>query len=124
MRKDFAMQLKKILIVEDDLKVKAYLTTLFEDNGYAVCSAGDVPKALEVARAERPDLITLDLELPGEWGPRFYRKMSQDKDLKNIPVIVISGLTGNEYAVSKAVASITKPFDRDNLLRIVKENIG
>jgi DNA-binding response OmpR family regulator len=116
--------LKKILVIEDDPKVKSYLITLFEDNGYTVCSAGDVSEALNLARAERPDLITLDLELPGEWGPRFYRKMSQDKDLKNTPVIVISGMPSNEHAVGKAVASFTKPFDRDHLLRVVRENIG
>ena len=115
---------KKIMVIEDDPKVRAYLTSLFEDNGYAVCSAGDVSGALELAQAQRPDLITLDLDLPGEWGPRFYRKMSLEKDLKNTPVIVISGMSGNEYAVGKAVASLTKPFDRDQLLRIVKENIG
>jgi DNA-binding response OmpR family regulator len=120
---EVAMQ-KKILIVEDDPKIKAYLISLFEDNGYAVCSAGDVGEALDVARSERPSLITLDLDLPGEWGPRFYRRMSQDKDLKNTPVIVISGMPGNEYAVGKAVASLSKPFDRQHLLNIVKETIG
>jgi nucleotide-binding universal stress UspA family protein len=45
------------------------------------------------------------------------------KELKNIPVVVISGLTGNKYAISKAVASLSKPFDRDELLKIIKENI-
>ena len=115
---------KKILVVEDDPKVKSYLVSLFEDHGYVVCSAGDVSEALEVARSERPNLITLDLDLPGEWGPRFYRRMSQDKDLKNTPVIVISGMSGNEYAVGKAVASLSKPFDRQHLLNLVRETIG
>jgi DNA-binding response OmpR family regulator len=115
---------KKILVIEDDPKVKNYLVSLFGDNGYAVCSAEDVLEALKVVRAEEPDLITLDLELPGEWGPRFYREMSRDNDLKNIPVIVISGMPDNEFAVTNAVASLTKPFDRDQLLRIVKETIG
>ncbi len=114
---------KKILIIEDDPKVVDYLVSLFEDNGYQTFSAGDAAEGLELAKKEVPDLITLDLELPGEWGPRFYRKMSQEKNLKNIPVIVISGMTGIEHAVGRAVASITKPFDRDKLLGIVKDNI-
>jgi len=50
--------------------------------------------------------------------------MSQDPELKNIPVIVISGLSGNSYAITKAVASIKKPFDREELLGIVKDTIG
>jgi len=115
---------KKILIVEDDPAVAEYLTTLFEDNGYIVCSAMSAQEGFDVAQKEQPDLITLDLELPDEWGPRFYRKLSSDKDLKNTPVIVISGLSGNKYAVSKAVASFSKPFDRDKLIKVVKDTIG
>lgn len=91
--------MKKILVIDDDPKVVDYLTTLFEDNGYVAFSAGDVQEALEITQKEIPDLITLDLEMPGEWGPRFYRKMSLDKNLKNIPVIVISGLSDRKSVV-------------------------
>ena len=112
---------KKILIVDDDSNVINYLTDIFGDNGYDTCAAKDGREALETARREKPDLITLDLEMPEEWGPRFYRKMSQDPEIKNTPVIVISGLSGNKYAIQKAVASISKPFDREELLRIVKD---
>jgi len=114
---------KKILIIEDDPAVADYLITLFEDNDYATVHATSAQDGLTLAQKERPDLITLDLELPDEWGPRFYRKLSADKALKNTPVIVISGLSGNKYAVSKAVASLTKPFDREELLKIVREHI-
>ena len=116
--------MKKILIVDDDPNIADYLTTLFEDNGYTAIAAQDVKEGLEVAKKELPDLITLDLEMPEEWGPRFYRKMSQDKKLKNIPVIVISGLSGGDHAVGKAVAFLNKPFDRDELLKIVKETLN
>ena len=112
---------KKILIIEDDPAVADYLITLFEDNGYATISATSAQEGFSIAQKEHPDLITLDLELPDEWGPRFYRKLSADKTLKNTPVIVISGLSGNKYAVSKAVASFSKPFDREELLRVVQK---
>jgi CheY-like chemotaxis protein len=115
--------MKKILIVDDDPNIIDYLTTLFDDNGYSTFSAQDVKEGLEIARKETPDLITLDLEMPEEWGPRFYRKMSQEKALKNIPVIVISGLSGGDHAIGKAVAYLSKPFDREELLKIVKETL-
>lgn len=115
--------MKKILIVDDDPNIVDYLITLFADNGYETCSAGSTREAFEVAKKERPDLITLDLEMPGEWGPRFYRKMSEVKELKNTPVIVITGFSGSEHAIGKAVASLTKPFDREELLTIIKESI-
>lgn len=112
---------KKILVIDDDLNVRDYLVSLFEDNGYEAFVAGDVKEGIRQAKAEHPDLITLDIEMPGEWGPRFYRQLSQEKDLKNIPVIIISGLSGHQYAVVKAVAALSKPFDREELLKIVKD---
>lgn len=114
---------KKILVIDDDPAVLEYLTTIFEDNGYTTCSAKDAFEGLEVAKREKPDLITLDLEMPGDWGPRFYRKMSEDQTLKNTPVVVISGLSGHKYAINKAVATLSKPFNTDELLQIVAENI-
>lgn len=112
---------KKILVIDDDKNIVDYLTALFEDNGYVVNAAFDAQSGLKAAKAAPPDLITLDLEMPGEWGPRFYRQMSQVPALKNIPVIVISGLSSNQYAIPKAVATISKPFDKEQLLKIVKD---
>ena len=115
--------MKKILIVDDDPNIIDYLTALFADNGYNTFSARDVKEGLALAKKELPDLITLDLEMPEEWGPRFYRKMSQEKSLKNIPVIVISGLSGGDHAIGKAVAYVSKPFEREELLKIVRETL-
>lgn len=115
---------KKILVIDDDLNIRDYLVSLFNDNGYEAFIAGDVKEGITEAKKIKPDLITLDIEMPGEWGPRFYRQLSQDPELKNIPVIVISGLSGHQYAVVKAVASLSKPFDRDELLKIVKETLN
>ncbi len=115
---------QKILIVDDDPNIVTYLEDIFQDAGYATCKATDGADALSMVRQEKPALITLDLEMPKEWGPRFYRELTQDNEHKNIPVIVISGLAGNKYAIPKAVASFTKPFDREELLKVVKEVLG
>ncbi len=115
---------KKIMIIDDDPVIVKYLENLFKDNKYKTCVARDGSQGLDILKKEKPDMITLDLEMPEEWGPRFYRKLSQEQDFKNIPVVVISGLSGNKYAIHKAVASLTKPFDKDELLSIVKDTIG
>ncbi len=115
---------KKIMIIDDDPVIVKYLENLFVNNGYKICVARDGSQGLDILKKEKPDMITLDLEMPEEWGPRFYRKLSQEQDFKNIPVVVISGLSGNKYAIHKAVASLTKPFDKDELLSIVKDTIG
>ena len=115
---------KKILVIDDDVNVRDYLVSMFEDNGYQVYFAGNVEEGLEQTKTNNPDLITLDIEMPGEWGPRFYRQLSQDAELKDTPVIVISGLCGHQGAVVKAAATFSKPFDRDKLLKVVKETLN
>lgn len=115
---------KKILIVDDDKEIRSYLSELLGDNGYETVTANDGAEAVDIAKQEKPDLITLDLEMPNEWGPRFYRRISGDDELKRTPVVVISGLNTIKYAIPKAIASLTKPFEPAQLLKVVKDAIG
>lgn len=114
---------KTILIIDDDPVVVKYLENLFQDNGYDTCKASDGSEGIAMLEKCKPDLITLDLQMPEQWGPRFFRRMAKDKDLKDIPVIVISGLSGSKYSIPKAVGHLNKPFDPDELLQMVKEHI-
>jgi len=114
---------KKILIIDDDPIIVKYLQAVFSDNGYQTCTASSSMEGLEIVRREKPDLITLDLQMPGEWGPRFYRKLRKEEELKDIPVIVISGIDG-DHAVKNAVAFVSKPFDPEKIIGIVKNTIG
>jgi CheY-like chemotaxis protein len=114
---------KKVMIVDDDPIVVKYIQNILEDNGYETCSANNAKLAFEMVEREQPALITLDLEMPEEWGPRFYRKLTKHEQFKDIPVIVISGMSG-KHAIKKAVAYLPKPFDPDKLLATVKKTIG
>jgi DNA-binding response OmpR family regulator len=115
---------KKILVIDDDPVIVKYLTSIFNDNGYETCTASDGVQALEITKKEKPDLITLDLEMPEEWGTRYYRKLSKDKDLKAIPVIVISGMQSRHLSIKDAAAYLSKPFDPDKLMAVVRKSIG
>lgn len=112
---------KKILVVDDDPNVREYLTSLFEDNGYEVHVAVDSSQGFDKAKKIIPDLITMDIEMPGEWGPRLYRKLATDDALNTVPVIIISGIEGHQGAVKNAAATISKPFDPDHLIRTIKK---
>ena len=114
---------KKIMVVDDDPVIVKYLSSLFKNNGYETCSASNGSEALDVFEKETPDLITLDLDMPDEWGPKFYRKLTKKLRTK-IPVVVISGLSGNKYAISNASATITKPFEEEHVLSAVKDVLG
>ena len=115
---------KKILVIDDDPIIVKYLQTLFNDNGYETIAAYDGTEAESLVADTTPDLITLDLEMPKEWGPRFYRKMRKNEALREIPVIVVSGLSNPKHAIKDAVAVVRKPFDEEALLKIVKQTIG
>jgi len=115
---------KKIMVVDDDPDIVDYLVTVFRDRGYETCSAGGGVEATEVLLRENPDLITLDLEMPEEWGPRFSRRVARLPEYRNIPIIVISGLPGIHMAIPKAVATVRKPFDPAEVLQLVETAIG
>jgi CheY-like chemotaxis protein len=115
---------KKILIVEDDPSIVDYLSTLFNDHGYKTCTASTGNQALEKIKTENPDLITLDFEMPESWGNIFYRKIQKKEEYKDIPIIVISGVEAEFPQLEKAVATLRKPFDKEELLRIVRNTIG
>ena len=115
---------KKILVIDDDPVIVKYLEQLFDDNGYETVVAHDGLEAGDVAKKEKPDLITIDLEMPREWGTRFYRKLTKYPEFKDVPVIVISGLSGRDNAINKAAAIFAKPFDPDKLMTAVRGAIG
>lgn len=113
----------KILIVDDDEDLRIFLRTFLEEEGFTTVTATDGVEALEIARKEKPDLITLDLQMPKDTGTDFYRKMHRDEELNQIPVIVISGLSGRHLAISKPFAVFDKPIDKDKIIKAIKTAI-
>jgi DNA-binding response OmpR family regulator len=111
--------MSKILIIDDDPYIVKYLEDILQDDGFETCAASNVEDALDKLKEEKPDLITLDLEMPNEWGPRFYRRMVQETEHKETPVIVVSGLSGIHLAIKNAVASFKKPFNPKELLEAI-----
>ena len=82
---------KKILIIDDDPIVVKYLEAVFSDNGYETCTASSTMEGLDAVKKERPDLITLDLNMPGQDGGKVYAKLKADDALKSIPVCIVTG---------------------------------
>ncbi len=118
------MTKKTILTVDDDPNIREYLEALFTDNGYEVVTAENGDKAMELLKDLRPDLITLDVEMPDKTGPWVSRAIQKNSALASIPIVVITGHTELNYIIPKAAAFLGKPFDADEVLRIVRETIG
>lgn len=115
---------KKILIIDDDPDVVSYLKDVFEAEGFAAYTAVNGVEGLEKAQVHRPDLITLDMDMPGRGGTLFYVKLRQEPSLAEIPVIVISGVGPRPPAIGKNVPVLTKPVDPKKTLKLVNEMIG
>jgi len=115
---------KNILVVDDDPDIVEYLVAIFSEYGYCAQGATSGDAAMEALRTFKPDLITLDLEMPEEWGPKFHQRYSKMPQYKDIPVVVISGLPGIHRAIRKAVGTLSKPFTPEEVLAIVEEALG
>ena len=83
---------KRILVADDEPDVLLYLCTALRDNGFETLAAKDGNEVLALARSARPDLITLDMTMPEKSGVRAYRELKDDPELKDIPVLIITGI--------------------------------
>ncbi len=117
---------KKILIVDDEADVLTYLTALFQDHGYDTITAEDGIKGFDLAKSEKPDLITLDITMPDQSGVRTYRYYKGNDELRNTPVIIITAIGDSMRSFLKKLAGfpepegfINKPIDEENLLEMV-----
>jgi len=122
---------KKILIVDDEPDVLEWFSTLFEDNGYDTITARDGFEGFEKAEAEKPDLITLDITMDKESGIKMYRKLHESETLKEVPVIMITGVDPQfkqfierRKQVDPPAAYFEKPIDEAEVLKKIKELIG
>jgi len=86
------MDRKKVLVVDDDRDVVQWFQALLQDNGYQVSTAADGVQAMQQLVQDRPDLVTLDITMPGKTGVRVYREIKQDQELRSIPVLVVTGV--------------------------------
>lgn len=128
---------KRILIVDDEPDIVSYLEMILQDNGFATMVARDGNEALEMVRREKPDLVTLDISMPEASGTRFYKEVRTDPELRDIPVVIVTGVTGlggDEYAYEKFISHrrlvpapegyFPKPIDREEFVAAVKALLG
>lgn len=92
---------KTLLVVEDDILLNEALTTKLIRAGYAVITANNCEDALAIALSKHPDLITLDILLPGDSGDKFMDAIRQDSWGSNVPIIILTNLDTDDSMIDK-----------------------
>lgn len=119
--------MKKILIVEDVELNRDLLVQLLEDR-YQLFEAENGPRGLELARRERPDLVLLDISLPGMDGYEVARQLRADPDLGRTPLIAVTAhaMAGDQERIFQQGFDdyIAKPIDEDELWAKVEKHLA
>ncbi len=117
-----------ILVVEDNAVNRRLAEFLLRSNGYQVREASTAQEAFEILKTERPDLILMDVQLPGMDGLEAIRKLKENAATRDIPVVAVTSyaMTGDR---EKALAAgcdgyITKPIDKTTFIQEVAAHLG
>jgi two-component system, cell cycle response regulator DivK len=119
---------KRILVVEDQEDLRGVLRTLLNGSGYEMIEAADGQAGVEKAKAERPDLILMDIQMPVLNGYDATQQIKADPKLKATPIIAVSSfaMKGDEEKAraSGCDAYVTKPYSPMQLLRVIRSYLG
>ena len=118
-----------VLVVDDDEEIRTFLTTLMTDEGAAALQAADGDEALATAIRAKPDLITLDLSMPGRDGIETFCDLRQNPATEEIPVCIITGHPEfrkliYDRPVTPPEGFIEKPCDPDHVVKTIRRILG
>ncbi|MBF8376589.1 response regulator [Alicyclobacillus mali] len=115
----------KVLVVDDQFGIRVLLHEVLQREGYEVFQASNGPSALSIVEREQPDLVLLDMKIPGMDGLEILRNVRKlGVDAKVIMMTAYGELDLIHEAMEMgAVAHFTKPFDIDELRRVVREHL-
>ncbi len=120
--------MSKILVVDDDITVTQLLKMLLTMEGHQPTTVNDSTTVLDVASTANPDLITLDLMMPGLTGFELCDLLHQDPRFAQIPILIISARDDSESMDQAMQAGakgyLTKPFGVDSLTQKINELIS
>jgi CheY-like chemotaxis protein len=116
----------RILVADDEPDFVTFVSTVLEDNGAEVIEAFDGNQALELARKTKPDLMTLDITMPGKSGIEVFEILRSDDELASIPICIVTGKPElrkliYERAVRPPEGYVDKPVDEDSIVKNIRK---
>ena len=117
-----------ILIVDDDPEIVSMLSTRLGARGYKVSTASDGKAAIELAKRERPELVLLDVMMPGKSGWEVARALKQDPVTQSIKIVMVTAIGEHVNEMTSplygADAHIDKPFEFERLERVIADLVS
>ena len=109
----------RVLVVDDEPKILRVIEIKLRKSGYEVITAGRGEEALRLAAVEKPDVMVLDLLLPGMDG---FQILEQVRTFSDLPVLILTAKSGTSHAAMNLGANdfLGKPFDPDELVRRIE----
>lgn len=116
-------QQKHIFVAEDDPDILEVLQIILSMNGYQVTSVSRGDEVMAAVKKSRPDLVMMDIWMPGRDGTENAKEIKAEPELQHLPVILLSAVSDIETIASsvKAEAFVKKPFDIDELMAVIKK---
>ncbi len=118
--------MSKILIIDDEPEIRVLTRIMLENAGYKVAEASNGEEGLELIRKTKFTLVLLDVMMPDLYGWEVCKKIKEDPELKEIPVVLFTVVSVEERLFNKiekcgADAVVNKPFDKKELLETVEK---
>jgi len=115
-----------ILVVDDDAPIITLMRSLLREFGYEARTATSGAAAIAAARAETPDLVLLDKNMPGMSGGDVIRALRRDVGLADVPILLLTGdpVAPQEIDELGANGTVQKPFDLQELIAEIRKHVG
>ena len=116
--------LKTILVVDDEPVLRTIVREILHEEGYAVIEAADGRVMLEIMARERPDLVLMDVMMPGIDGREAYQQLRSQPEHRDVPVVMMSAGVRPTRLDPSLAGFMAKPFDLNQLVELVARLIG
>jgi len=119
-----SLNVKTVLVVDDEPVLRTIVREILHEEGYAVIEAADGRVMLEIMARQRPDLVLMDVMMPGVDGREAYRQLRSRPEHSDIPVVMMSAAVPAHGLDPSIAGFMAKPFDLTQLVELVVRLIG
>jgi len=123
------MSVKTAVVIDDEVDLTTYLSAILEEHGFKVLIANDAQTGEKLIRESAPDLVLLDLMMPGKSGISLFTRLRRDVETRNIPMIMVTGIKNqlgidwgeivDRFKARRPDGFVEKPVDPERLMEVI-----